>query len=55
MWVDGTAKYEEKEANTPSFSFFCDQSYSLFKDVDEIALFEKNVLEAFSSFALSDS
>ena len=55
MWVDVAAKYEEKEANTPSFSFFCDKSYSLFKDVDEITLFEKNVLEAFNLFVLSDS
>lgn len=55
MLTDGSAKYEEKEANTPSFSFFCDQSYSLFKDVDEIALFEKNALEACISFARSDS
>ncbi|KAM7453919.1 hypothetical protein BLSTO_05329 [Blastocystis sp. subtype 1] len=40
------AKYEEKEVNTPSFSFFCNQSYSLFKTVEEISLFEINVVEA---------
>lgn len=32
--------------NTPSFSFFCNQSYSLFKSVEEISLFEINIAEA---------
>lgn len=41
------AKYEEKEINTPPLSYFCEHSTSLFSDIDEILLYERNIVEAF--------
>ena len=40
------SKYEEKEINTPPLSYFCEHSTSLFSDMDEILLYERNIVEA---------
>lgn len=44
------AKYEERESNVPSFSFFCESSNSLFSSIDEISVYERDVLQAYVLF-----
>ncbi|CBK24111.2 uncharacterized protein [Blastocystis hominis] len=40
------SKYEEKEINTPPFSYFCEHSTSLFKDMKEMILYEQSIIKA---------
>lgn len=47
------AKYEEKEINTPPFSYFCEHSTSLFKDMKEMILYEQSIIKAYSFYSLS--
>lgn len=41
------AKYEEREALCPSFSFFCASSHSLFSSCDEMCSYEREILQEY--------